>query len=193
MSPAKASSQAMDLSFRTARLELMPATAPLTRLAMLDGAALGAALDAAIPPTWPHDYLDRDAFEFLLARLESDPGQLGWWMYFLILTEGGMRTLIGSAGYKGPPDADGLVEVGYGIVSDRRRRGFASEAVRGLLDRAFARGDVRRAIAETLPELTGSIAVLERCGFQRCAGGSEPGVLRFELTRAAYAAGRAVR
>ncbi|HCU11539.1 MAG TPA: hypothetical protein DGB72_05365 [Gemmatimonadetes bacterium] len=42
-------------------------------------------------------------------------------------------------------------------------------------------------IAETLPELEGSIGVLRKCGFTLIDGGSEPGVIRFELDRAAYA------
>jgi RimJ/RimL family protein N-acetyltransferase len=41
-------------------------------------------------------------------------------------------------------------------------------------------------IAETLPELTPSIGVLGKCGFHLIGEGSEPGVIRFELTRAAY-------
>lgn len=94
--------------------------------------------------------------------------------------------LIGSAGYKGPPTADGVVELGYGIVRDQQRRGFASEAVRGLLGRAFAEPAVGTVIAETLPELVGSIAVLTKCGLRPVGEGSEPGVIRFELTRDAY-------
>jgi RimJ/RimL family protein N-acetyltransferase len=46
---------------------------------------------------------------------------------------------------------------------------------------------VRRVIAETLPEREGSIGVLRKCGFTLIDGGSEPGVIRFELDRAAYA------
>jgi RimJ/RimL family protein N-acetyltransferase len=175
--------------FRTARLELIPATPELTRLAMDDEPGLARALEAAIPPTWPHDYLDRGAFEFMLERLARAPDQAGWWMYFAIHAESGSsRTLIGSAGYKGPPDAEGTVEIGYGVVSDRRRRGLASEAARGLIARAFALDAVRRVLGETLPELAGSIAVLERCGFRGIGAGSEPGVIRFELTRADYEA-----
>ena len=91
--------------------------------------------------------------------------------------------MIGSAGYKGPPTQDGTVEIGYDIVSDHRRRGYASESVRALVSRAFEQPRVRRVIAETLPELIGSIGVLRKCGFEPVGEGSEPGVIRFELTR----------
>jgi ribosomal-protein-alanine N-acetyltransferase len=81
--------------------------------------------------------------------------------------------------------------VGYGIVSDHRRRGYASEVTRGLLANAFALPGIRRAIAETLPDLLPSIGVLHACGFLLEGEGSEPGVIRFELTRARFEAGRA--
>lgn len=180
----------------TPRLELVPATPELTRAAIGGGRELGAWLGATVPSSWPPIYLDDPALEFMLARLEEDPAEAGWWYYFALLREPeGTRLLIGGVGYKGPPAPDGTVEVGYGIVSDQQRRGFASEAVRGLLERAFARPDVRRVIAETLPELKPSIGVLHNCGFRLIGEGSEPGVIRFELTRAEYergAAGRSV-
>ncbi len=166
----------------TERLALVPATVELTRAA-LDGApALGTGLHAVVPPTWPPEYVDAPAFGFTLRRLAENPGQAGWWLYFILLRDPSAPTLIGTAGYKGPPSDDGTVEVGYGIVSDHQRRGYASEAVRGLLARALGTPGVRRVIAETLPELTPSIGVLEKCGFRFTGEGSEPGVIRFEFT-----------
>ena len=46
---------------------------------------------------------------------------------------------------------------------------------------------MRRVVAETLPELVGSIGVMRRCGLRFIGDGSEPGVIRFELTRAEHA------
>jgi RimJ/RimL family protein N-acetyltransferase len=116
--------------------------------------------------------------------MSRGPEQEGWWLQFVILTNAAAgRILVGSAGYKGPPGDDGTVEVGYGIVSDHQRQGFASEATRGLLAHAFARPAVKRVIAETFPDMTSSIGVLTRCGFRYIGRGSEPGVLRYERRR----------
>jgi len=169
---------------RSSRLELVAATPELTRAALAGPAKLGSSLGASVPSTWPPMYLDPPSLEYTLDRLAEGPEQAGWWLYFVVLigTEGN-RTLVGSGGYKGPPSADGTVEVGYGIVSDHQRRGYASETVRGLLARAFALPLVHRACAETLPELAPSIGVLRKCGFRLVGEGSEPGVIRFELTR----------
>ena len=78
------------------------------------------------------------------------------------------------------------MEIGYGIVSDRRRLGFASEAVRGLLAHAFAVSTVHRVIAHTLPDLTSSMGILHKCGFQPNDERPEPGGLRFAITRSAH-------
>jgi [ribosomal protein S5]-alanine N-acetyltransferase len=174
----------------TRRLELVLASRAMIRAALEGADALAAALRAVVPATWPMEYLDAAALQFTLDRLEERPEQAEWWFYFAVLAgASAARTLIGGVGYKGPPSADGTVEVGYGIVSDRRRQGYASEAVRGLLGHAFAVASVTRVIAETLPELTPSIGVLRKCGFRLLGEGSEPGVIRFELTRATYGSG----
>jgi RimJ/RimL family protein N-acetyltransferase len=174
----------------TERLELVPATPEKVRAALTGTGALSAALGAVVPATWPPEFLDDSALKYTLARLLEGPPQTGWWLHFIVLKDGADgRTLIGSAGYKGPPSDDGTVEVGYGIVRDQHRRGYASEAARALLAHAFADPKVKRVIAETYPELTGSIGVLRTCGFTLIGDGSEPGVIRFALTRADYAAG----
>jgi RimJ/RimL family protein N-acetyltransferase len=172
---------------RTERLELVPATEHLLSAALESPTALSSVLGARVPATWPPEFLDAPALQFARDRLTGSPEAGGWWMYFILLPrDAGDRTLIGSAGYKGPPAEDGTVEVGYGIVTDHQRRGYASETVRGLVKRAFDLPQVRRVIAETYPELTPSIGVLRKCGFELTGEGSEPGVIRFELTRRAY-------
>jgi [ribosomal protein S5]-alanine N-acetyltransferase len=175
----------------TERLELIPATVALARAALDGDVALAARLGVVVPATWPPEFLDPPALEFTLDRLTEGAHQAGWWLHFVVLARGAHgRTLIGSAGYKGPPSPDGTVEVGYGIVPDHQRQGYASETVRALLEHAFAVPAVHRVIAETFPELTPSIGVLRNCGFRLVGDGSEPGVIRFEITRAAFATGK---
>jgi len=173
------------MSKSSSRLELVAATPELTRAALTGPPELAASLGACVPSTWPPMFLDPPSLEYTLDRLAEGPDQAGWWLYFVVLVEEeGSRTLVGSGGYKGPPSDDGTVEIGYGIVSDHQRRGYAAETVRWLLNRAFAFPQVHRAIAETLPELAPSIGVLRKCGFRSIGEGSEPGVIRFELTPA---------
>ena len=169
---------------RTARLDLVPATKPMLRAAIEDHARLGVMLDARVPATWPPDLLDDAALEWTIRAID-DGNEPEWQMYFIVLRAGTMRTIIGTSGFKGRPSADGTVEIGYGILTDHQRKGYATETVRALLDFAFAEPRVTRVIAETLPELTASKGVLAKTGFWFIGDGSEPGVIRYELTRPA--------
>jgi RimJ/RimL family protein N-acetyltransferase len=169
----------------TERLDLVPATLESTRSAIEGRGALASSLKAAVPDSWPPDLLDEDALRFMLGRLVEDPSESDWWLYFVILRGRGPadRLVIGTAGYKGRPTSEGLVEIGYGIVHDHRRRGYASEATRGLVAHAFSMRDVTAVIAHTLPDLAPSIGVLGKCGFRFVGDGAEPGSIQFRLDR----------
>lgn len=162
---------------RTERLTLVALTPDLARAALEDRAELGQLLDARVPQTWPGaDFarmLPRLARGVELASLEIEPTRL------IIHTMD--RALIGETGFHGPPDGSGTVEVGYSIVPDYRGRGFAFEATRALIDKAFERPGIRRVIAGCLDDNLASIKVLERLGMQRA--GSTGEMLRFELRK----------
>jgi len=91
--------------------------------------------------------------------------------------------VFGSIGFFGPPSpaagssSDGVTEaeIGYGLVSDARGRGVATEAVAALLVLTDVLGvRVRAAVA---PENAASIRVLVKCGFTELRGASEDGEL----------------
>jgi RimJ/RimL family protein N-acetyltransferase len=168
----------------TARLALVPAT-PAALRAELDGApALSSVLGVTVPAEWPPDLYDRDAIGYTLARLEERPEEAGWWSYYVVLREAPAGPVaVGVCGYKGPP-ADGEVEIGYSVLGAYQRRGIATEATRALVTRAFARPEVHRVVAHTLPGLVPSIGVLERCDFRLTGPGAEEGTIRFERARA---------
>lgn len=174
---------------KTDRLELVGCTAALLRAEGDDRARFGELLDARVPADWPPELYDEPARLWTLEKVETVPGADGWWSYYIVRVTGedGGRELVGIAGYKGPPDAEGTVEVGYGVQEAHRRRGYASEATAALVARAFADPRVTRVIAETLPELIPSQGVLEKNGFAFIGEGSEEGVIRYELPRARWA------
>ena len=72
---------------------------------------------------------------------------------------------VGGIGFFGPPDADGAVEVGYGLVPAARGRGLASAALLRAIAIATAHG-VRVVRADTDPANLPSSRVLERAGFR---------------------------
>lgn len=174
---------------RTNRLVLVPTTVQLA-VAELNGQdALAQGLGAEVPESWPPELYDTAALTYTLWQLRRHPQEAGWWLYYFVRQEedaGVSRVLIGAGGYKGAPDAEGIVEVGYSILPEYRRQGFATEAVRGLVAHAFQHSEVTQVVAETLPELYPSIGVLKKCGFSLEGPGSEAGVIRYRLARRDY-------
>src|SRR5205085_4024880 len=69
--------------------------------------------------------------------------------------------------FKGPPGADGAVEIAYGVAPEHQGKGYATEAAEALVNYAFGSGQVRVVRAHTLPEPNASTRVLTKCGFRR--------------------------
>jgi RimJ/RimL family protein N-acetyltransferase len=70
---------------------------------------------------------------------------------------------IGGIGFHGAPDEHGTAEIGYGLSPSARGRGYASEALRGILAAAPGWG-VRRMIADTDLDNVPSQRVMEAVG-----------------------------
>ncbi|WP_231637398.1 GNAT family N-acetyltransferase [Paenibacillus sp. FJAT-27812] len=54
------------------------------------------------------------------------------------------RTFIGDTGFKGRPNADGEVDIGYAIMEKERKQGYGVEAAKGLAKWALSEPDVSR-------------------------------------------------
>jgi ribosomal-protein-alanine N-acetyltransferase len=172
----------------TERLELIPGTPEVFRARVDDRDALARFLDARVPENWPPELYDQDAVDWTAKYFDANPDAVGWVLWFIVLrptgAESGERTAVGCCGYKGKPSADGTCEIGYGVLAQFRRAGYASEAARALIGRAFSHPEVTRVIAETYPELAASIRVMEKNGLRFAGDGSEERVIRYELSRA---------
>jgi [ribosomal protein S5]-alanine N-acetyltransferase len=77
------------------------------------------------------------------------------------------RTAVGLMGFKGQPDANQSIEIGYGINASHHRQGIATEAVGALVDWTLESGFAKRVTAETLETNLASGRVLEKNGFTR--------------------------
>ncbi|HWW02446.1 MAG TPA: GNAT family N-acetyltransferase [Candidatus Acidoferrum sp.] len=91
------------------------------------------------------------------------------WKHGFVLVHLADNAVIGAGGYKGPPDAEGIVEIGYAVAPGYQGRGYATEAAAALVAYALGSGRVRTVRAHTLPKANPSTKVLEKCGF-KCLG-----------------------
>lgn len=171
------------LHLRTERLQLVAVTLDLARAELADPLRLEKLLGAHVPPSWPPPLNDEHSLRWTIDQLTRHPEGVGWFAWYFLHREHGALRLVGYGGFQGLPAADGTVEVGYSIVPECHRFGFAPEAVQALVTWAFAHPVVTRVLAHTLPALRPSIRVLEKCGFRPDEAGREEGTLRFVLER----------
>lgn len=114
----------------------------------------------------------RSAYQEMMEEMRRIPGQEQWGCEWNIcLRETG--TVIGGLCFKGVPDENGQVELGYGIDDAYRCCGYATEAVRAMADWALAHPGTRKVTAQTEPGNAVSQRVLAKCGFVRDGYGDE--------------------
>lgn len=97
-------------------------------------------------------------------QVTADPRAAAWVTGLVVDAE--HRVVVGRAGFHGPPDPRGMVEIGYAIDPAYRRRGYARAAVAALLDRARREPAVKIVRASVRPDNKPSWRVLEPYGFQ---------------------------
>jgi ribosomal-protein-alanine N-acetyltransferase len=170
------------LIVQTPRLLILAASRALLTAELHKPQYFPVLLGAVLPADWPPGNYDREAMQYFLEKLTAGgreaAGWYGW--YALRKAEGDTpRTLVGTGGFMGPPDAAGTAEIGYTIAVDWRGQGLATEMVGGLVQQAAATGQVRRLVAHTRADNPTSQQVLVRNGFA-LVGPAEEGDVRFE-------------
>jgi [ribosomal protein S5]-alanine N-acetyltransferase len=143
------------------RLRLVPLTPGL-----LEAVLEGGDTPFAVPDDWPDEH-DANFLRLRLRQLRADPTRAGWPVFAIVLP--GPNALIGHIGYHGPPGANarndpGAVELGYTVFPEHRRQGYATEAVRALIDHARERG-IGRFIASVSPNNEPSLRLVRGLGF----------------------------
>ena len=112
---------------------------------------------------WP----DEDVMETLpriinnLSRVESPTGFESW-----MIIKNDSLEIIGDAGFKGFNDQEKNADIGYGIIKEERRKGYAEEAVIALLKWAFAKENVKEITAGCLLDNVSSIHLLKKLNFK---------------------------
>jgi ribosomal-protein-alanine N-acetyltransferase len=168
----------------TSNLQLIPCELAYLEAFMRDKKELEQILNITISENWPEfpENIPR-TYEYL----KLHPSSPEWGYHLFVHAKD--RALIGEGGYKGNPDKEGMVEIGYAIVPEYRRRGFAAEAARGLADYAFSHAEVNYVQAHTLLDGEASIGVLKKLGMKLAGTAQDPDegeVLRWMVERKDY-------
>lgn len=149
------------MELQTERLKIVPCTDDLLSMFSTKEYKIG-----------PH-------IKMFLEKLREDSTQYGWGVWLVINKEN--NTIIGDIGFKGKPNSENTVEVGYGIIPSAQNKGFATEAVNEIINWAFTHDDVDKVVAECLHDNIPSIKVLEKLNMNKI--GTVNDMLKWELKR----------
>jgi RimJ/RimL family protein N-acetyltransferase len=119
---------------RPVRVHLVPLSAPV--FSALAAGDLPAADRISPVPLSPYfagpDWAS--VWRMRARQLADSPDDAAW--VTQVIWDVDRRAAVGRAGYHGPPDDAGIVEIGNAVEPARRRRGYARAALVALLERA---------------------------------------------------------
>jgi [ribosomal protein S5]-alanine N-acetyltransferase len=173
-------------SVHTARLELTPLDADAIR-ALLAGDAkrLKQLTGAAFPqPVAPPPYM-AESLPVVGTRLRTSPAEAPWWNWLVVRPEDGEA--VGSVAFGGKPDAAGAVLIGYAMYPGHEGHGYATEAVKAMVEWAFAQPGVTTVRALAPVWNTPAVHVAEKVGMRPVASDEDDEigeVLVYEMARA---------
>ncbi|QAS51127.1 GNAT family N-acetyltransferase [Halobacillus litoralis] len=150
------------MELKTARLQLFPITVDLAQTLMKNSLAFYYKFQLPWNKNWPHDGL-KALLPMYAERLENDAEELGFGPWVIMDEKG--EHVIGDIGFKGKPDDEGNIQIGYQVVASERNFGYASEAVDALCQWAFQSGGVEGVEAECDKSNIPSQKVLINNGF----------------------------
>jgi len=114
---------------------------------------------------WDPESLD-DVREFIADNARYEPYAPGSWRQFAIALRSD-GAIIGDCGVHVPEDKPDQAEFGITLATAFQRRGYASEALRALLELVFDTLGKHRVFASVDPRNLPSIALFERAGFRK--------------------------
>jgi RimJ/RimL family protein N-acetyltransferase len=156
----------------------------LDALIACDRAAAGRLAGYRIPADFPN----AGALKLLRYRrdqIASSPSWVPWSLRAIVLRDA--ATMIGFVNFHGPPGVNdtatpGAVELGWTVFPRHRKKGYATETARALIDWAASEHGIRRFVSSTTPDNEASLRVHQKLGFAR-TGQVVDGEIIFELRR----------
>ncbi len=146
---------------KAVELVQLPAAA-IDALAAGDLSAANDAAPVALSPYFAGPQW-RSTWRMRSRQLEADPAVGGW--ITGVIVDRVRQVAVGRAGFHGPPDPRGMVELGYAVEPTFRRQGYARAALEVLLARAADEPSVRTVRASIRPDNAASRGLVVQYGF----------------------------
>jgi RimJ/RimL family protein N-acetyltransferase len=105
----------------------------------------------------------RGVWQMRSRQVEEHPASAAW--VTGVIWDEQQQLAVGRAGYHGPPDPSGMVEIGYAVDPAYRRRGYARTALEALLQRAAREPQVHTVRVTIGPDNLASQQLAAQYGF----------------------------
>ncbi|MES2555884.1 MAG: GNAT family N-acetyltransferase [Bacteroidota bacterium] len=152
------------MKLQTQRLIIQPLSKQQLQAYVLDDFSLEESLKLIHNPR-PVPERVKNAIETkLLPKLNGDPNNDLYCTFWTVIHKE-QQVMVADICFKGKPNANGEIEIGYGTYHDFQQLGFMTEAVGGIIDWAFQQDAVNVILAETDPENSASHRILEKNNF----------------------------
>ena len=143
------------------RIVQLPAEAII---ALADADLAGANAAAPVPLSeWMVSESSVRTWQYRAVQAIQSPEDLPW--ITGVLWDDEEQVAVGQSGFHAAPDADGMVEVGYGVDPAYRRRGYARAALELAIARARSEPTVRTLRATISPDNEASLGLIRQYPF----------------------------
>jgi RimJ/RimL family protein N-acetyltransferase len=124
--------------------------------------------------TNPHRILmdESGPLRWRVPQVKSDPAVNKWFVRWIVEKE--TQEIVGSTSFHGPPDVQGMMEIGLGIHVNFQRRGYATETLTGMWSWVIDQPGVDLLRYTVAPDNEASVAVIKKFGFERVGQQIDP-------------------
>lgn len=128
---------------------------------------------------WPEKADIKDILEFVRDSLKekSEPDGFDAWLFVNKVD----MSIVGDGGFKGNPDEEGNIDLGYAIIEPQRQKGLAYEAASALLDWGLSREEVNAVTADCLQDNVPSMEILTKLGMEEVK--KEDGMIYYRIRK----------
>lgn len=166
-------------NIHTQRLVLVPFTLRTASALLAQYKEILREIDLEPTPYWP-DQETMDTLPRIIKHLEKIDCPTGFESWMIVLKHN--STVIGDAGFKGLPDKEGAVDIGYSIIEQEQQKGYGLETAGALVEWAFQQTQVNTVTAKCLVENEASAKILEKLGMEEVVRDDE--VIYWKLEKA---------
>ena len=122
----------------------------------------------------PHRVLmdESGPLRWRVPQVKLNPLVNKWFVRWMV--EKTSREIVGSVSFHGPPDEQGMMEIGLGVHDHFQRRGYATEALAAMWSWVIDQPGVELLRYTVDPNNEASVAVIKKFGFERVGQQIDP-------------------